>query len=338
MRVGRAGHEYAADCYDACGINAAGESGCTGNRLICRIRSATQLINELDPKAALRARTRAAALQAGAHVLAAEVAGRMDQRLDLMKILPGRVLDAGGGASLGLLRRRYPASALIAIDDALAIVSRERGEGGWLARLQGLLGAGKRPALAVAARLERLPLADQSIDLVWSNLALQRAGDPLPWMREWQRVLAADGLFIFSSLGPDTLKELRRAFAAAHPGRAHVHDFIDMHDLGDMLVEAGFAAPVMEMETLTLTYDNVMTMAADLRAMGAANALVARRRGLSGRGLWERAGAAYEAMRRDGRLPASFEIVYGHAWKPKPRQAAGKPQAVKFYPNWERPK
>ena len=131
-------------------------------------------------------------------------------------------------------------------------------------------------------------------------------------------MLKIGGLLMFSCYGPDTLKELRSAFAA-RDGAAHVHSFIDMHDLGDMLSACGYAAPVMDMEFITLTYADADALFADLRATGQVNALADRRRGLTGKGVFGAMRAAYETLRRDGRLPASFEIVYGHAWKPQPR-------------------
>jgi len=140
-------------------------------------------------------------------------------------------------------------------------------------------------------------------------------------------VLEVGGLLMFSTLGPDTLKELRAAFA---DGYAHTQRFIDMHDLGDMLVGCGFADPVMDMETLTLTYDDVDAMLGELRAAGSSCAMTARRRGLTGKGPWVEARAAYEAMRRDGKLPATFEIVYGHAWKAAPKQTADGRAIVRF--------
>jgi malonyl-CoA O-methyltransferase len=296
---------------------------------------------QIDLRASRRARLRA--LAAGATpLLAAEVGARLDERLDLMKIQPRRLLAAGCGigTDLARLRNRYPGSEILALDELkpeLQLVRAQSGKGGWLDTLRAALGLGARAPLAIAAALARLPMAPASVGLVWSNLALQRTTDPLPAIREMHRVLEAGGLFIFSTLGPDTLKELRQAFAAADRGFPHVHDFIDMHDLGDMLVECGFTAPVMEMETLTLTYDHVKALARDLRAMGATNSLVARRRGLSGRSMWERLSAALESARAHDRLAASFEVVYGHAWKPQPRpSAADTPQVVKFYPGWER--
>jgi malonyl-CoA O-methyltransferase len=269
--------------------------------------------------------------------LATEVAARMDERLDLMKIAPRALLVAGKplDGALARLRRRYPRCRMFNVAEAgaeLRLPQSSATEGSWLRRLTGMLGSGSRTTL-LAASLDYLPLADASVDIVWSNLALHRHTDPLPAFREMHRVLADEGLLMFSTLGPDTLQELRRSFAKADPAFAHVHDFIDMHDLGDMLVAAGFNAPVMDMETITLTYANVMALARELRAGGETNALLSRRRGLSGRGMWERLRKASAALHIDGRLPASFEIVYGHAWKPQPRAAASDaPQAVKFYP------
>lgn len=261
----------------------------------------------------------------------------MESRLDLMKIDPRVLLDAGcgSGTGLALLRARYPGCRVVAVDDVEAELRLTRTNGaGWISRMLTLLGAGgSREPLAVACELHRLPLASSSADLVWSNLALHRYVDPLPVFQEMHRVLKGEGLLMFSTLGPDTLKELRQAFAVADPGRAHVHDFIDMHDLGDMLVGSGFAAPVMDMETLTLTYDDVMDLANDLRTMGSANSLQSRRRSLSGRALWNRLAVACAPLFAQGRLPASFEIVYGHAWKPRQRPAAeATPQVVKFHP------
>ena len=135
---------------------------------------------------------------------------------------------------------------------------------------------------------------------------------------ELHRVLQIDGLLMFSTFGPDTLKELRVAFAGVD-GYNHVNRFADMHDIGDMLVAAGFADPVMEMETLTLTYDDVKAVMQDLRDIGAHNATAGRASGMLGKTKWARIVQNYETLRRDGKLPATFEIVYGHAWKAQPK-------------------
>jgi malonyl-CoA O-methyltransferase len=270
----------------------------------------------------------------GMSMLADEIAARMNGRLDYVKREPRRILDAGSGSAAVVesLRRRYPQSEFIAIDSAIERLHGSRRRRGLAARALAALGlGGSRAMRAVAADLGRLPLADGSVDLVWSNLALHRSHDPLPVLREMHRVLAVEGLLMFSTLGPDTLKELRAAFAEADPGSPHVHGFVDMHDIGDMLVQTGFAAPVMDMETVTITYADVTTLARDLKSSGEANALTARRRGLSGRALWAGLDAAYELWRRDGRLPATFEIVHGHAWKPRPRPALTDVQPVRFH-------
>jgi malonyl-CoA O-methyltransferase len=185
----------------------------------------------------------------------------------------------------------------------------------------------RHPAL-VCADAERLPVAGASVDLVFSNLVLQWC-DPARAFAEAARALANEGLFLFSTLGPDTLRELRAAFAEAD-GAPHVNRFVDMHDLGDALVHAGFADPVMEMETLTLEYDSAMAVVRDLKAIGAVNSLPSRARGLPGRGRWRRMTEAYERFRRDGVLPATWEIVYGHAWKVPPRRLADGRQVVSF--------
>jgi len=144
-------------------------------------------------------------------------------------------------------------------------------------------------------------------------------------------VLETGGLFMFSTFGPDTLKELRRAFAAVDD-RDHVNTFIDMHDLGDALVHAGFADPVMEMESLVLEYADVEAVARDLKAIGARNALPGRPRGLAGKSRWQAMAAHYERCRRDGALPATYEVVYGHAWKAAPRKTADGRQVIDFRP------
>jgi malonyl-CoA O-methyltransferase len=131
-------------------------------------------------------------------------------------------------------------------------------------------------------------------------------------------VLAVGGLLSFTTFGPDTLRELRSAFAAVDAA-THVNRFVDMHDLGDMLVEAGFADPVIDMEMLTLTYADATALMRELKSLGAHNVTSSRPRGMMGRGRWLRMLAALEAFRRDGRLPVSFEVIYGHAWKPSPR-------------------
>jgi malonyl-CoA O-methyltransferase len=149
-------------------------------------------------------------------------------------------------------------------------------------------------------------------------LALQWCNDLKQTFAEVRRVLQTGGLFMFSTFGPDTLKELRQAFRHMDD-YSHVNRFTDMHDIGDMLVHNGFATPVMDMEYITLTYDDVIGVMRDLKAIGAHNVTQGRRRGLTGKNAWQKAINQYETLRKEGKLPATFEVVYGHAWKPLPR-------------------
>jgi malonyl-CoA O-methyltransferase len=248
-----------------------------------------------------------------------EVDRRMQERLDYVRIEPARIVDLGcsRGGSFAALGERYPGARLIGVDAAPAMLSAGRpARPGW----QRWLGLGERGEPArLAADAAKLPLKSASTALVWSNLLLHWLDDPLPALAEAHRVLEVGGLLMFSTLGPDSLKELRGAFA---DGYAHTQRFIDMHDLGDMLVACGFADPVMDMEVLTLTYDDFDDMLGELRAAGSGCAMKTRRHGLTGRQAWAKARAAYEDLRSARKLPATFEVVYGHAWKAQRKQAA----------------
>jgi malonyl-CoA O-methyltransferase len=163
-----------------------------------------------------------------------------------------------------------------------------------------------------------MPLADASVDLIFSNLMLQWCDVPDMALREFQRVLKPRGLLTFSTFGPDTLMELRAAWAAADQ-RSHVSRFIDMHDLGDALVRARLAEPVLDVERFTLTYDTAVALMRDLKAIGAQNATAGRAAGLTGRATFATVTQAYERFRVDGRLPATYEVVLGQAWGAIPR-------------------
>jgi malonyl-CoA O-methyltransferase len=274
----------------------------------------------LDPAAVRRAFDRAAR-RGGDAFLDREIGTRMAERLAYVKREPMRVLDAGcgRGASFAALRARYAKAELHGVDTSLASLAVAPRPASLAARARALFGPA--PARLVCADLTALPFATATFGCVWSNLALPYAPDAQAAFREWHRVLEPEGLLMFSTYGPDTLKELRAAFARAD-NDDHVHAFVDMHDLGDMLLAAGFADPVMDMEMLTLRYADVGALVADLRASGQQNALASRRRGLLTPGAWRRMTAAYEGERRDGRLPASVEVVYGHAWKGVPKRTA----------------
>ena len=271
--------------------------------------------------------SRAAANYDQADFFVREVDRRMQERLDYVNIQPARIVDLGcsRGGSFAGLAARYPRAQLIGLDISLAMLQAGQvPRAGW----QRWLGRGRQNEVQrLAADAVKLPLKSQSTAIVWSNLLLHWLDDPLPALAEAHRVLEVGGLIMFSTLGPDSLKELRSAFA---DGYAHTQRFIDMHDFGDMLVGCGFADPVMDMEVLTLTYDSLDEMLGDLRAAGSGCAMKARRHGLTGRQSWARARAAYERLRRDGKLPATFEVVYGHAWKAAPKQAADGRAIIRF--------
>jgi malonyl-CoA O-methyltransferase len=256
-------------------------------------------------KRRLRAKfNRAASGYDEAAVLQHEVAERMQERLDLIKLKPRIVLDVGAGTGFGSfsLLRRYRGASVLALDLASEMLREIRRRSGWL----------RRPLL-VGGDAEDLPLADGRVDLVWSNLTLQWCNELDRAFTEFRRVMSPGGLLMFSTFGPDTLKELRAAWAAVDGG-AHVSPFLDMHDIGDALVRARFADPVMDVERMTLTYATLHDLMRDLKQLGAHNALAGRSRGLTGRRRLAALADAYERERRDGRLPATYEVVHGHAW------------------------
>lgn len=272
----------------------------------------------LDKREVRRAFSRAASGYDASAVLQREVCSRMLERLDYVKLQPRRILDAGSGTGWGgrQLGERYAQAEVVALDIAIGMLQVARGTSSWWQKL--FAGSSRR---FVCADVETLPLAAQGVDMVWSNLALQWCNDLPATFCELHRVLQPEGLLMFSTFGPDTLRELRIAFDGVD-GYNHINRFIDMHDIGDMLMAAGFADPVMEMERLTLTYDDVRAVMQDLRGIGAHNATAGRAPGMTGRQKWMRIVQNYETLRQNGRLPATFEVIYGHAWKPRPKQAA----------------
>ena len=281
----------------------------------------------VDRRHVARRFSRAAPTYGEGDFLVREIDRRMQERLDYVSLQPKRIVDLGcsRGGSFAGLSARYPEAELIGLDISPAMLAAGlQQRPGW----QRWLGIGRSgDPVRLAADAAHLPLKSRSAAMVWSNLLLHWLDDPIPALAEAHRVLEIGGLLMFSTLGPDTLRELRSAFA---DGYAHTQRFADMHDLGDMLVGCGFADPVMDMEVVTLTYDDFDAMLAELRAAGSACAMKARRHGLTGRQAWSAARTAYESMRRDGRLPATFEIIYGHAWKAAPKQTPDGRAIVRF--------
>lgn len=241
-----------------------------------------------------------------AAVLAHEVNARLLERLDYVRVAPKALADLGcaTGAGVAALQQRYAEALPLALDFARPMLHAARR---------------RCPAvLPIQADARQLPLAANSLDLIYSNLMLHWLDEPGAAFREALRVLRAQGLFLFALLGPDTLKELRAA------GLASLRRFIDMHDIGDLLIESGFAEPVMDMETLTLEYATLRQFLADQRHLGV-------HRGLFG-------AAGYRTLRaalrrypaRAGVYSAHFEIIYGLAWKPAARQEEAGRAIIRF--------
>lgn len=262
---------------------------------------------------------RAAPTYDSAAVLARTVADRLIERLNVVRLQPKSILDAGCGTGYGTraLARMYRGSRVVGLDLAWRMAVHARQKAGWFAR-----------ARFVSGEAERLPFTDASFDLVLSNLMLPWC-DPAIVFAEFLRVLRPEGLLVFTTLGPDSLRELREAWRAVDDA-AHVQAFLDMHDVGDASMRAGFADPVMDVERYTLTYNDVSAVLRDLRAIGAQNADPARPRGLTGRARFRRFRSAYETMVNDGRVPATYEVIYGHAWAPAGRRLSGDATTVKI--------
>lgn len=267
----------------------------------------------IDKHLMRRAFERAAHTYDQAALLQREVSQRLLERLELVKLTPALVLDVGCGTGSGTraLARRYPTARVIGLDIAQTMLQVARQGDAWWRRKLPFLG-GNVPQY-IGGDLERLPLPAGSVQLLCSNLALQWCDDLPAAFAEFRRVLAPGGLLMFTTFGPDTLRELRQAFSGLD-GHTHVNRFMDMHDVGDELSYAGFSTPVMDMEFLTLTYPDLMGLLRELKAIGAHNVTRGRGQGLMGKGTWRAMLANYEKLRTAGRLPATYEVIYGHAW------------------------
>jgi malonyl-CoA O-methyltransferase len=262
-------------------------------------------------------------------VLQREIADRLIGRLDYLKLDPGLILDAGCGTGYALrqLARRFPRCRLFGLDLAPAMLRAARGQAKWwTSGWHGLT----RPATGfVCGDLERLPFKAASVDFVWSSLAFQWVNDLESTLRGLHHAQRPGGAILFSTFGPDTLQELRGAFSVIDD-RPHVSSFVDMHDIGDMLTHVGYQNPVMEMEKIILTYEDLDALMRDLKHIGAHNAAATRRRGLFGRQSWMRLKQVYERYRLEGRLPATYEVVYGHAWVGDKARLADGRQIIQF--------
>ena len=226
-----------------------------------------------------------------------EIASRLAEKLDVISIEPKIIIDLGSGT--GFLSKKtakiFPNSSLICVDFAQ----------------QSLLTNPKK--FKVCANAYELPFASNSVDFIVSNLMMQWCSDLTMLLDECYRVLKPEGLFLFTTFGPDTLKELKRSWSVVD-NHAHVNDFIDMHDIGDQMLQSGFQSPIMEMEKLTLTYNKVVDLMYDLKAIGAQN-VQNRSKSLTGKTKFNKMIEIYESYRENDKLPATYEVIYGHAWK-----------------------
>jgi len=226
-----------------------------------------------------------------------EISDRLAEKLNIFSINPETIIDLGSGT--GFLSKKavqaFPNAALICIDFAQ----------------QSLLS--NIHNLKVCANAYQLPFADNSIDFIVSNLMMQWCPDLKTLLDECFRTLKPEGLFLFSTFGPDTLKELKRSWSVVD-NNPHVNEFTDMHDIGDQMLQSGFQSPVMEMERLTLTYDKVIDLMHDLKGIGA-QTVHNRSKSLTGKTKFNKMIEMYESYRKDGKLPATYEVIYGHAWK-----------------------
>jgi malonyl-CoA O-methyltransferase len=240
-------------------------------------------------------------------VLQREIGNRLLERLDFIKMQPETVLDlgCGTGAISEHLLKRYKKARVIGVDLAVNMVQKTRQRGGWFRKPHG-----------VCADVNHLPFQAQCVDMLISNLMLQWCNDLPAVFGEFVQVLKPNGLLMFATFGPDTLKELRASWGSVD-GFTHTSRFADMHDVGDALLQAGFRDPVVDMETITLTYTDVRGLLRDLKGIGANNATHGRNHGLTGKARLQAFLQAYEYFRqKDGLYPATYEVVYGHAWAP----------------------
>lgn len=267
------------------------------------------MTSSFDPRHVRRAFSRAAHSYDAAAALQREVEKRLLESLDYLEDRqPQVVLDIGSGTghASAAMKKRWPKAQVIALDLAEPMLREAKKQAGWW-----------RPFSRVCADAQALPLLDQSVDVIYSNLCLQWVDDLPAVFAGFRRALKPGGLLLCSTFGPDTLVELREAFAQAD-AVPHVSRFAPIAQFGDALMMSGFRDPVLDRDLFTLTYDDLTALMRELQAIGATNARQDRRHTLTGRGRFAAARAAYEPLRRDdGKLPSSWEVIYAHAWAPE---------------------
>ncbi len=259
----------------------------------------------LDRRAVARAFDRASASYDAAAALQERVRNELLGRLDELKIAPRSILDLGAGTGHGAraLKRRFPRAQVVAVDIAPGMLERARRQSGWLRRFG-----------RVRADAYSLPFRDGAFELVFSSLMLQWCDDLDAVFSEIARVLAPGGLLLFSTFGPGTLAELRAAWATSDDASNHVNHFFDAHALGSALLQAQLSEPVLDVDRIVERYPDALSLMRELKAIGAHNVTRGRARGLTGRRRLSAMVSAYETLRRDGKLPATWEVIHASAW------------------------
>ena len=264
-------------------------------------------MSNIDKPRMRRAFERAATQYDDIAVLQQEVGSRVMERLDYLTMVPDRILDVGAGTGrlAHALDRKYKHAQVVALDIALPMLQQAKKHNGWFRKIDLLVGDA-----------ESLPLSDDTFNMIFSNLALQWCQNLPKTFEAWWRVMQPNGVLMFTTLGPNTLHELRESWRAVD-NHVHVNTFVDMHDIGDILSQAGFVDPVMDVDTITMRYPDLKALLKSLKGIGAHNVLHDQHRGLTGKTQFQQLRAAYENFRVEGLLPATYEVVYGHAWMPQ---------------------
>jgi malonyl-CoA O-methyltransferase len=265
-------------------------------------------LTPLNKQATRRAFERAAGSYDKHAVLQREVATRLLERVGFFDHQPAIVLNLGSGTATAnqALALHFQKSRIIELDWAnafLKVSSEGNPRSGW----------------PVCADMHAIPLATRSVDLVFSNLALSWSNNLSAVYGELRRVMKPGALLAFSCYGPDTLQELKHAWRCVDQLQ-HVNDFPDMHDIGDELQASGFAEPVMDAEILTLEYPDMRSLLNELKATGSVNVASNRPKGLTGQQSMQKMQAAYLEFRRNSRIPASVEVIYGATFAPEEGQ------------------
>lgn len=235
-----------------------------------------------------------------------EIGDRLFSRLDYLKIEPRYVLDLGCGPGnfSARLQQYYPKAQIIGLDLAMHMLNIAKLKQGWWKKWP-----------LVNGDMTRLPFASGIFDLVFANQVIHWSNPLFQVMQELNRVMNTQGCLMFSTLGPDTFKELRLAFQSVDE-HAHVNDFADMHDVGDCLLQSYFIEPVVDMEVLTAHYTTISALLRSLKAQGVRNIHAHRNRGLTGKHTWTKLEQSMQCFKTaEGKWPVTYEVVYGHAWK-----------------------